>query len=110
MPELQGPSTETAMDPAWLQLMERLGLPIFLILFGCAVVWKLLPYVIEWFKQGTISARIVAEAIPDMKDSLQKMATSAVAGEHRLQNIEQRTMTLERHTEEILRRLPKDGA
>ena len=96
----------SAIDPAWLQLMERLGLPIFLILFGCAVVWKLLPYVLEWFKQGTVSARAVADAVPDIKDSLQRMASSAVAGEQKLQSIEQRTVTLEKHTEEILRRLP----
>lgn len=82
-------------------------MPIFLILFGCAIVWKLLPYVLEWFKQGTVSARIVAEVIPDMKDSLHKMAQATVVGEHRLQSIEQRTGILEKHTEEILRRLPQ---
>jgi len=102
------PAELSSMDPAWLQLMERLGLPIFLILFGCAVVWKLLPYVLEWFKQGTISARTVAEAVPDIKDSLHRMASSAVAGEQKLQSIEQRTLTLEKHTEEILRRLPTE--
>jgi hypothetical protein len=99
------PIATPSADPAWLQLLERLGLPIFLILFGCAVVWKLLPYVLEWFKQGTASARIVAEAVPDMKDSLHKLAHAAMAGETRLQHIEQRTVVLERHTEEILRRL-----
>lgn len=101
------PSDAPPIDPTWLQLLERLGLPIFLILFGCAIVWKLLPYVLEWFKQGTVSARIVAEAIPDMKDSLHKMAQATVVGEHRLQSIEQRTGVLEKHTEEILRRLPQ---
>jgi hypothetical protein len=100
------PASDPTLDPAWLQLLERLGLPIFLILFGCAVVWKLLPYVLEWFKQGTVSARIVAEAVPDIKDSLHRMAGSAAMGEQRLNQIEQRTVVLERHTEEILRRLP----
>ena len=101
------PTADSVLDPAWLQLLERLGVPIFLILFGCAVVWKLLPYVLEWFKQGTVSARIVAEAVPDIKESLHRMAGNAATGEQRLTSIEQRTVTLERHTEEILRRLPQ---
>ena len=91
------------VDPSWLQLLERLGLPIFLILFGCAIIWKLLPYVIEWFKQGTISARIVAEAVPDMKDSLQKMAGMGSTSQAKLDRIDERTVAIEQKADQLIR-------
>lgn len=97
-------------DPSWLQLLERLGLPLFLILFGCAIVWKLLPHVIDWFKANASSAKVVAEAVPDMKDSLHRMANE---GQRKLDSIdmrtsviEQRTSKLEEKQDEILLRLP----
>lgn len=93
------------VDPSWLQLLERLGLPIFLILFGCAIVWKLLPYIIEWFKQGTISARIVAEAVPDMKESLQKMASIGSTNQAKLDKIDERTAAIEHKADQIIRML-----
>lgn len=102
------------MDPSWLQLLERLGLPIFLILFGCAIVWKLLPHVVDWFKANATSAKVVAEAVPDMKDSLHKMANE---GQRKLDSIdtrtsviEQRTSKLEEQQHEILARLPAKGS
>lgn len=93
----------TAADPSWLQFLERLGLPVFLILFVCMIVWKLLPHVIEWFKTSTNSAKVVAEAVPDMKDSLSKMAND---GQRKLEAIDARTVVLEQKTTEILQRLP----
>lgn len=87
--------TPPSTDPAWLQLLERLGLPIFLILFACLVVWKLLPYVIEWFKAQTTSAKAVADAVPDMKASLSKMADG----------MQDKFDAIERRTQEILARL-----
>ena len=96
----------TVLDPTWLNIMERIGLPIFIVLFICAVVWKLLPYIIEWFKQGTASAQIVAEAIPDMKESLHRMANATVIGEQKLQAIDARTVEIEKNTERILSKLP----
>lgn len=92
----QGPSTPNPADPNWLQLLERLGLPIFLILFACLVAWKLLPHVIDWFKQQTTSAKVVADAVPDMKASLAKMADGT--GD--------KLDSIERRTQEILARLP----
>lgn len=88
------PATQVA-DPNWLQLLERLGLPIFLILFGCMVAWKLLPHIIEWFKQQTASAKVVADAVPDMKESLAKMADGT----------QDKLDTIERRTQEILARM-----
>lgn len=87
-------------------MLERLGLPVFLVGFICAVVWKLLPYVIEWFKQGTLSAQIVAEAVPDMKDSLHRMANATILGEQKLAAIDARTAEIEKNTERILSKLP----
>lgn len=57
-----------------MDVLERLGLPVFLVLFLCALVWKLWPHLIEWFKKSTEQSEIVSEAIPSIKDSLQKMA------------------------------------
>lgn len=98
------------LDPSWLQLLERLGLPIFLILFGCAVVWKLLPHVVDWFKTNSESAKAVAEAVPNMKQSLQKIANEGQekinAIDSRTAVIEQRTSRLEQQQEVILERLP----
>lgn len=97
-------------DPSWLTLLERLGLPIFLILFGCAIVWKLLPHVIDWFKANATSAKVVAAAVPDMKESLHKMANDGQrkidAIDSRTSIIEQRTSKLEEKQDEILARLP----
>jgi len=90
-------------DPTWLTILERLGLPIFLVLFICAVAWKLLPHVVEWFKQGTVSAKIVADAIPDMRESLHQMAQSTLIGEEKLKTIEQKADQIHRNTEQILR-------
>lgn len=95
------------LEPTWLDLLERIGLPVFLVVFMCAVVWKLLPYIIEWFKQGTMSAQIVAEAIPDMKESLHRMANATVIGEQKLQSIDARTVEIEKNTERILSELLK---
>lgn len=106
--------TPAPMDPSWLQLLERLGLPLFLILFGCAIVWKLLPHVVEWFKANTASAKVVAEAVPDMKDSLHKLANDGQrkldAIDSRTSVIEQRTSKLEEMQHEILVRLPAKGS
>ena len=99
-----------AVDPSWLQLLERLGLPIFLILFGCAIVWKLLPHVVDWFKANAASAKVVAEAVPDMKQSLHKIANEGQnkidAIDSRTAVIEQRTSRLEQQQDAILDRLP----
>jgi hypothetical protein len=94
---------QDSADPSWLQLAERLGLPIFLILFGCMIVWKLLPHVIDWFKESTASAKVVKEAVPDMKDALTKMANE---GQQKLTSIDARTVLLEQKANEILLRLP----
>lgn len=102
---MQDPTPTSMLEPTWLDLLERIGLPVFIIVFMCAVVWKLLPYVVEWFKQGTASAQIVAEAIPDMKESLHRMANSTVLGEQKLQAIDARTVEIEKNTERILSKL-----
>jgi hypothetical protein len=86
-------------EPGWLTLLERLGLPIFLILFGCMIIWKLLPYVIEWFKTQTASAAAVKEAVPGIKSSLEKMAEGTSGNQDKLEAID-------RKTNEILQRLP----
>lgn len=100
----------TAVDPSWLQLLERLGLPLFLILFGCAIVWKLLPHVVDWFNSNAASAKAVTEAMPDMKDSLHKMANEGQRKldliDARTSVIEQRTSKLEDQQHDILARLP----
>lgn len=99
------------MDPTWLNLLERLGLPIFLILFGCAIVWKLLPHVFEWFKTSTHSAAVVAEAVPDIRESLHKMANENQqkldAIDARTATIEARTARLERQQEELITKIDK---
>jgi len=107
MIEIEQQATEVS-DPSWLQLLERLGLPIFLILFGCAIIWKLLPYVIEWFKQGTVSARTVAEAMPDVKVSLQRMADGLTNSHEKLEKLDDKLekldtiVAIDRKTDQIL--------
>lgn len=85
-----------AADPSWLNLLERLGLPVFLILFGCMILWKLLPHMIEWFKTSILSQKAVAAAVPEIKESLEKLANE---GQSKLHDIDART-------KEILERLP----
>lgn len=93
---IQNPQAPTVTDPSWLQLLERLGLPVFLILFGCMIVWKLLPYMIEWFKTSILSQKAVAQAVPEIEESLKKLAND---GQTKLNDIDART-------KEILERLP----
>ena len=99
--------TELIQDPTWLQMIERLGLPLALIVFGCAVVWKLMPHVIEWFKAGTATARSVAEAMPTVKDSLNRLANSAQVGEVHLAAIDKRTQEIESKADQILSKIEK---
>ena len=93
------------MPETWVDFIERLGLPIFIVLFLCAIVWKLLPHVIDWFKQSTESAKVVGDSIPDMKDSLHKIAND---GQQKLEVIDRRTEGLERDTQAILQRLGQE--
>ncbi len=85
---------EANADPSWLTLLERLGLPVFLILFGCLVVWKLLPHVINWFVTQTKTAGIMSDSIPDIKESLHKLANE---GQQTLKAIDERTKNIQDH-------------
>lgn len=90
------------LDSAWVGYLERLGLPLFLILFGCLIIWKLLPHVIDWFKSATGSHNAVASAVPDIKESLRKLADE---GNEKLDLIDRRTQTIELRTAAIENRL-----
>lgn len=86
----------------WQGLLERHGISVFLVLFMCAVIWKLLPHMIEWFKTTTHQAEVVSEAVPDIRISLKAMAQN---NEAKLNCIEARTGRLEEKTERILEKL-----
>lgn len=95
-------SQESPKTSDWADVLERLGVPVFLILFGCLIVWKLLPHVIAWFTSATKSHGVVAEAIPEIRDSLKKLAND---GNEKLETIDRRTQVIETRTESIESRL-----
>ncbi len=95
-------SQDTPKTSDWADVLERLGVPVFLILFGCLIVWKLLPHVINWFTSATKSHGIVADAVPEIRDSLKKLANE---GNVKLDAIDRRTQVIETRMESIESRL-----
>jgi hypothetical protein len=86
------------MDPSWPQLLERFGLPVFLIVFGCLIVWKLLPHVIEWLKTASAAQSVVVNSVPDIKEALQKIANE---GQAKLEAIYTRTEVMEKKLDRL---------
>ena len=70
----------------------------------CAIVWRLLPYLVEWFKTSTKQSEVIIEAIPDIRESMKLMAHN---NEDKLNCIEARTQRLEETTDQILEKISK---
>lgn len=94
------------MESSWITFIERLGLPIFLILFCCAIIWKLLPHVIAWFTASTKTAQLVADSIPGIRDSL---ATLADQTPSHIQSIDLRLQILEKLMRDVLETRKEGG-
>jgi len=60
--------------PAWTQFVDTFGVPAFLVLFGAAIFWKLMPHLIDWIKKSTHQADIVALAVPRIEKNLETIA------------------------------------
>jgi hypothetical protein len=101
----------TSQDPppieaSGLSLVERLGVPIFLVLFICAIIWKLLPHVVAWFQASIKSQDVIIEAVPDMRESLHRLAND---GQKTLDIIDRRTQKMEEQLDDINGRMSKTG-
>lgn len=65
---------ETSQLPMWTEVIERFGVSVLLILFGCLIIWKLLPHVIRWIKTSTAQSEAVSESVPRLERSLEDIA------------------------------------
>ena len=86
----------------WIDLIERMGLPLALIFFGCLLVWRLHPHVIEWFKESTNSMKVLSLAVPQMQDSLRKVADAAEGSQQNLEHMGGKLAHIESQNEQIL--------
>ncbi len=60
--------------PLWTQVIDTFGVPVFIVLFGALIIWKLLPHVVDWVKTSTRQAEIVGQAVPRIERNLETIA------------------------------------
>lgn len=99
-------------EHSWISIVNNVGVPITILVFGGLVVWRLLPHVVKWLVASTEQSHMVSEAVPGIQKSLESVAKDAnqlkafvALGERvesRVKTIEERTQRLERTADETL--------
>jgi hypothetical protein len=83
----------------WLpDSLVNASLAVVIVFFLCALVWRVFPHLIEWLKAQAASHRAMADAIPEMRDSMKTIA----AGQGILANIDRKMDVLAKAVTEML--------
>lgn len=98
--------------PLWTQLIDTFGVSVLLVMFGLLVFWRLMPYIVDWFKASIAQANIVSTAVPRIEKNLdtiaegskhiEVVAAAASRNEKKADAVLQGNERLENATREIL--------
>lgn len=67
-PPLQSPSTP---ETDWMRAINQWGVPLALIVFGCALVWRSWPRLLDWFSGQIALTSTASERLPKIAESLE---------------------------------------
>lgn len=62
-------------DPTWLVIVERFGVSTFLVMFVCAVVWRVTPHFVELIRKTTALVQRLDESVVEISKAVELVST-----------------------------------